>query len=122
MASDIELHRKAGSTIEMNLVVKNQAGVVLTPLALTAAWFTLKTSKELADSSASLTKSIGTGITVTDPGTPGGLNVKLAPADTASLTPGVYYWDVKILEPDGDAWSVADGTLILEYGVRRGVV
>lgn len=52
-----------------------------------------------------LAKTLGGGITLrdqTDPATTGDALIALAPADTLTLAPGIYYWRCWVDWPDGN--------------------
>lgn len=79
---DIEMVR--GNTLEFVVEVKNISGTV------SAASFSCRQS--LDSSSYSFQKTLGSGITA---GSDGKYTVRVAPEDTASLTAGLYYYDLQ---------------------------
>ena len=81
--------------------------------------FSAKRDVTDADGAAIIAKSLSSGIVVTTPGnasTPGVLTVSLAPADTQAL-PTAYArtltYDVRVYDASGDAYTVAQGTLMV---------
>lgn len=72
--------------------------------------FTIKTaeySSDASDSDAVLVKNI------TDGTINGEATIEIDPADTATLTPGKYYYDIKVEEPSGDIYKCAEGQIKL---------
>lgn len=76
-------------------------------------FFSLKTNFDLDDADASLRKVI---TSHTDP-TNGITTISLVPADTASLEPRDYDYDVKILLSDGKVKTLLKGKFTLDYRV-----
>jgi len=73
--------------------------------------FTMKTTEydtSSDDSTAVLLKNVSNG-------TPGGLaSIELDPEDTAELTPGKYYYDIKVEDADGNVYKIDEGTVKLD--------
>jgi hypothetical protein len=73
--------------------------------------FTMKTAEwdaNASDTTAVVSKN------VTD-GTAGGeATITIAPTDTATLTPGKYYYDIKVKEADGSIFKIDEGTITLD--------
>lgn len=73
--------------------------------------FTAKTtefSTDLTDADASISKN------VTD-GTADGLaTITINPADTSSLTPGKYFYDIKVEDASGNIYKIDEGTIKLD--------
>ncbi len=60
------------------------------------------------DATADLLKNVTTG-------TAGGSAViTIDPADTATMTPGKYYYDIKVEEAGGEIYKVDEGTIVLD--------
>lgn len=59
-----------------------------------------------------LQKAIGTGITVTDAPN-GALDISIASADTKTLKPGPYYYELEVVDSAGDVQTVLTGTITL---------
>lgn len=91
-------------------VVKNITGWTI--------FFTLKTNWQLPDSEASLKKVITTHSSPTT----GTSVLTLLPADTSSLEPGVYDYDIQVKTAVGDIYTVLRGKMTLNYDVTIGVV
>lgn len=79
--------------------------------------FTAKKDVSDADTSAVISKTLTSGITITTVGSAsvdGVLSVALAPSDTTGLPAGYtshLSYDVRLYDASGDAYTVADGTL-----------
>lgn len=100
-----------GTTYTINIVYKKNG--VAASLAGATVRFTVKTSEydsNTTDSTAVITKNI---TAHTD--APNGLSlVTLDPTDTATLTPGKYYYDIKVAEAGGAVYKIDEGTLALD--------
>lgn len=73
--------------------------------------FTVKTaeySTDATDSDATIVKNITTGDSA------GVATITIDPADTATLTPGKYYYDIKVEEAGGDIYKTDEGTIKLD--------
>src|SRR3990167_2026653 len=77
-------------------------------------YFTLKTSVDLTDASASLQKIVNV-----SSGTSGSANIPILPADTVNLDPGEYDFDIAVLTNASAKYTVLKGKLNLEYDVTR---
>lgn len=87
---------------------------------ITGGDFTMTAKWDVADSDANAVfqKTVGDGITLTDP-TNGVITVKLEPADTNSLplhTVDLFY-DIQYIDTDGDVHTVLNGTLQVQPDV-----
>lgn len=84
---------------------------VATTLVGATVRFTMKTaeySTDATDADASVVKNVTNG-------TSGGVaTITLDPADTATLTPGKYYYDIKVEEAGGDIYKCDEGTIKLD--------
>lgn len=73
--------------------------------------FTMKDEEydaDTSDTTAAVAKN------VTD-GTSGGVaTITIDPADTATLTPGKYFYDIKVEKADGTIYKCDEGTVILD--------
>lgn len=104
-----QLKINRGTTYSLTLNYKKN-GVAETLVGATVR-FTVKTSEydsSTDDSTASITKNITSG------NSSGVATITLDPADTATLTPGKYYYDIKVEEADGDIYKVDEGTIKLD--------
>lgn len=85
-------------------------GVAFTLVGATVR-FTIKDTEydaDTIDASADVVKNITTG-------TSGGVaTITIDPADTAELTPGKYYYDIKVEESGGEIYKCDEGTIILD--------
>jgi len=91
--------------------------VILKPPTDISTWtnisFTVRKAK--TDSTAKITKTVGSGITITDT-TNGVVQVALADTDTENLTAGIHYWDIKRMDP-GSEVVLAYGPINIEQGI-----
>jgi hypothetical protein len=85
-------------------------------------WSVTWTMRDSVGGNSIITKSVGSGITLTYP-TKGILDVALAASDTAAVTPTVslgsglgYVWEIKRTDT-GNNLVLARGSLILEQGI-----
>jgi hypothetical protein len=60
------------------------------------------------DSDASVIKNVTTG------DADGAATITINPSDTATLTPGKYYYDIKVQESGGSIYKVDEGTVVLD--------
>ncbi|MCE5212506.1 MAG: hypothetical protein LLG40_13265 [Deltaproteobacteria bacterium] len=79
-------------------------------------FFTLKQNWQLPDSEASLQKII---TNHTDP-TNGKTVLELLPADTVTLNPGEFDYDIQALTDDNEVFTLLRGKFTIEYDVTRG--
>jgi hypothetical protein len=73
--------------------------------------FTVKTSEyddDTDDSEASVKKN------VTDGTSSGTATITINPSDTSTLTPGKYYYDIKVEESGGDVYKIDEGIIKLD--------
>lgn len=83
-----------------------------------AVFFTLKTNRDLPDAQASLQKIITT-FDDTTSGTSGSANIPLLPADTTSLEPREYDFDIAVCTNENENYTILKGKFDLEYDVTR---
>lgn len=86
-------------------------GGVATSLVGGTVRFTAKTAEsdeDATDSAAAISKD------VTDGNASGEATITINPADTATLTAGKYYYDIKVEEASGDIFKVDEGTIQLD--------
>jgi hypothetical protein len=100
-----------GTTFTIDIVYKKN-GVAATLVGATIR-FTVKTVEydtNVTDSTAVITKNV---TSHTD--APNGLSlITLNPADTATLTPGKYNYDIKVAEAGGAVYKIDEGTIKLD--------
>ena len=73
--------------------------------------FTVKTVEfddSTDDSTALVTKNVTTG------DSSGAATITINPADTGTITPGKYYYDIKVEGVDGSIYKMAEGRFILD--------
>jgi hypothetical protein len=78
--------------------------------------FTLKTNYNLSDAEASLQKTVST-FSDTTSGTSGVANIPLVRADTISLDPGEYDFDITATTNESKIYTVLKGKFDLEWNV-----
>ena len=78
-------------------------------------WFTGKTSKGLADTTATWQRTIGNGITLVD-SAKGKYRLKLEPGNTAGLPAlkTLIYWDVQAKDANGNVYTLKSGQVIVK--------
>jgi hypothetical protein len=100
-----------GTTFTIGITYQKN-GVASTLVGATIR-FTVKTSEfdtSVTDSTAVITKNVTSHIDATN----GKSMITLNPTDTATLTPGKYYYDIKVAEASGTIYKIDEGTLILD--------
>jgi len=73
--------------------------------------FTIKSTEydtDTADSSALVLKNITSGTVL------GTATIVINPEDTATITPGTLYYDIKVEEPSGDIYKCDEGRVKLD--------
>jgi hypothetical protein len=85
------------------------------------AWFTAKYDIDDVDASAVFKKSVGVGITLTDP-TEGKLTVQVNPADTAPMTGFIFeerrlFYDLTLKTYAGEIYAISQGDLVVRQNV-----
>lgn len=98
-----------GTTFPFNLTYEKEE--VVTTLVGATVRFTMKDEEYDTDSSdtgAEIKKD------VTDGNAQGEATITLLPADTATLAPGKYFFDVKVQEAGGEVHKVLEGTITLD--------
>lgn len=92
-------------------------GRVRTPVAGWTFFSTAKASEDLPDAQALFQKTTANGdIAALDATTVFG---KLAAADTVNAAPGIYYWDVKAVSPQGDPYTLETVLLVIAPRITR---
>lgn len=101
-------------TLDIFLTDKGQ------PVDLTGAqlWWTAKRRHIDLDSLAVIQKTLGAGITITQP-TQGKAEVALVPNDTAALESIALWWDLQGKDGAGKVRTLAAGRLVVEADVTR---
>lgn len=87
-----------------------RGGVAATLVGATVR-FTVKPEEwndNMLDSDASVLKN------VTDGNSAGEATITINPEDTAELTPGKYYYDIKVEQADGQIYKIDEGTIKLD--------
>ena len=104
-----KLNINRGTTF--SITFNYQEDGVATSLVGSTVRFTMKDSEydtDATDTTASVAKNI------TD-GTAGGeATITIEPADTSTLTPGKYFYDIKVEKADGTIYKCDEGTVILD--------
>lgn len=100
---------KIGNSIDILFLIKDSTGVAITNLATaTAIKFMVKVNATDTDSTAKISKTLSSGITINTPVT-GNVKVTLTGADT-TLTPGRYFMALQI------EWT---GGIVQEVDIRE---
>jgi uncharacterized protein YbjT (DUF2867 family) len=99
-------------TVELSDVAYDLAGCAL--------YFTGKNKYTDADASAIFQKTIGSGITVTNP-TQGLFTIALVPADTTAIPKAktILVWDLQLVNSAGKRYTIASGNLIVNPDVTN---
>lgn len=105
--ANLKINRGTTYTISFNY---QKDGVAETLVGATVR-FTVKSteySSDATDTDATIVKNITTGNSA------GAATITIDPADTATLTPGKYYYDIKVEEAGGDIYKTDEGTIKLD--------
>ena len=94
-----------GDTVSFGVIVEDQEG---TPIDVDTIVFVCK--KNYNDVNSVFEKTLGDGIERKEEGT---YVVRVAPADTASAEPGLYYYNLRV-GLDGDKYTVMKGVLEID--------
>jgi hypothetical protein len=106
-----------GNSQTYNLTFKKSDGTVYN-IKNWVVFFTIKSAHTLPDSAVSLQKIISTFSDSTG-GTSGVAAINLVPADTSSLEPGEYDFDIKVTTAVNENYTVMKGKFSLEYDVTN---
>lgn len=124
MAKATNLKLFIGTDFTFNFTVLNAAETEAQDVSAWAVSWMLKSDPNISDASASVTKTSGSGISVSGTwnATPASstqrLVVVLEDTDTSSLTPGTYYWELKRTDA-GSETVLGYGLLSLVRGVHQ---
>lgn len=105
--AQLKINRGTTYTIGLNY---QRNGVAATLVGATVR-FTIKPtefSDSTTDADANLIKNVTTG------NASGEASITLNPADTATIVPGKYYYDIKVEDADGNVYKVDEGTVKLD--------
>lgn len=105
--ANLKINRGTTYTIGLNYQRNGSAST----LVGATVRFTIKPtefSENTTDSDANLIKN------VTDGNSSGEATITIDPADTATITPGKYYYDIKVEDADGNVYKVDEGTVKLD--------
>ena len=109
MANKLEVNRGTTYVITVNY----QQDGVAADLTGATVFFTVKTaqySTDATDADALVSKDV---ISHTNP-TAGITQITLDPVDTATITPGKYFYDIKVLDSDGDIYKIDEGKIVID--------
>lgn len=98
-----------GTTFTIGLLYKRN-GVAQSLVGATVR-FTVKAVEydtSTTDATATITKN------VTNGDVNGQATITIDPADTATVTPGKYFYDIKVEQADGEIYKVDEGTLKID--------
>lgn len=105
--SQLKIDRGTTYTLSVNYQRNGEAAT----LVGATVRFTMKTTEyddDTDDSDASLVKN------VTDGTADGTAAITIDPDDTATLTPGKYFYDIKVEDADGNVYKIEEGTIKLD--------
>ena len=100
-----------GTTFSLNITYKKN-GVAASLVGCTVR-FTIKDAEydtNTSDTTAAVKKNITSHVDAVN----GLTNVTLVPADTSTVTPGLYYYDLKVMEGDGSVYKIDEGTVTID--------
>ena len=98
-----------GTTFTIGVLYKRN-GVAESLVGATVR-FTVKSAEfdtSTTDSTAIITKN------VTDGNAQGEATITIDPADTATLVPNKYYYDIKVEQADGQIYKIDEGTIKID--------
>lgn len=104
-----QLKISSGTTFPISVTFQRN-GVAETLVGATVR-FTVKTSEhstDTTDSDASIIKNLTSGTAE------GLIVITILPEDTATLTPGKYFYDIKVETATGDIYKIDEGTIKLD--------
>lgn len=93
-----------GDDVNLIITVKDKTGTVINLTGITAATFT---AKQAGASSASVTKTLGSGVGVTS-AVGGILTISLTDTDTAAMAAGKHFFEIQITDSSGAISTVRD--------------
>lgn len=100
-----------GTTVTIDIVYEKNG--VSAPLTGATVRFTVK-SVEYDSSTTDTTAVITKNVTSHTNAAAGLSAITINPADTATLTPGKYFYDVKVAEAGGAVYKIDEGTITLD--------
>jgi hypothetical protein len=92
-------------------------GKVRCPVVGWAFWFTVKAAASDPDASAAIQKSTAAGTVRTLDAT--AVYVTLSPADTKTVAPGKYLWDLQGKSATGDIFTLERGYLVIAAEITQ---
>ena len=98
-----------GDTISLTVAVVSPAGAAVD---LTGSTLTFVVKRNPSDTTAVLTKTSPTGITIAA-GTGGTATVNIAPVDTEPGPTGVFVWEIEGTDSGGNITTLAGGSLLI---------
>lgn len=110
--TDLSIRR--GDNRTFTHTITRSAGGVAAAVDLTGATLSFTVKTDAYTSTAVITKTIGSGITVSAPAT-GVAVTAILPANTSSLPPGTldYVWELVLTEANGTVTTVDSGAFII---------
>jgi len=100
-----------------NITVNYKVNDVATTLVGATLFFTMKTGEwdtDLTDATASFSVTKTTYTATGDDAANGVGVIGLVPTDTQSLTPGAYYYDIKVKNAAGEIYKLDEGIILLD--------
>ena len=113
---------RRGDTKKIPVTAYDTSGLPFNLAQVTGIKFTVKKKRSEPDSSALISKSLGSGIEVLNAAN-GTMMVTLNPADTSSMTSSLrgLVWDIQIVTSLGEVYTIADGLMNVERDVTRSI-
>ena len=113
------LTMKRGDSARWEFTVTQADRVTVQDLTGARVRFTAKVRATDADVDAVVSKTLASGVTLTD-AVGGVLEVHLLPADTDDLSvPTSLQWDLQVTDADDDVWTVDSGSLSITADISR---
>lgn len=107
MSSQLKINR--GTTYSINFTFqRNGAAASLVGATVRFTAKSTEYSTDTTDADAVIIKNITTGAS------DGTAIISINPADTASLVPGKYFYDIKVQLPSGEIYKADEGTIKLD--------
>ena len=101
--------------VDLDISVTDRAGVAVDLTGFTAGRFIVTAHVDIAPADAELTKTLGSGLVITDAAT-GLITVTLTGANTGALR-GAYYYQVNMTDASSKESHVLDGILTVNPAV-----
>jgi len=112
--TDQDLTMWQGEDLVMTVAITNSAGTAVSLTGATAVRWSMFAGKSPGSGTASLAKTLGSGIALVDvDGTNDGVQITIDTDDTDDMTPGVYYHECRVVDSASDEQVVFIGNVYL---------